>query len=136
MVYLSNTIQQKLTPYNNWITILCAISQHKSTNTILVDNESVSTAVAKGSDHTNTTNDQIRRISLSSSSVLSVSSNKMTLSITGGPSCCYLPMLNQGIETKIEAYSKLIAEYIGIPTGQNLISLRETAANISLLWGL
>ena len=45
-------------------------------------------------------------------------------------------MLNQGIETKIEAYSKLIAEYIGIPTGQNLISLRETATNISLLWGL
>ena len=41
-----------------------------------------------------------------------------------------LPMLDRGVETS-EAFKKLIAEYLGVPLGQNLSLLRRASTNLA-----
>jgi Domain of unknown function (DUF4116) len=45
---------------------------------------------------------------------------------------CHLPMLERGAETSL-AWKKLIAKYVGVPTGSKLRVLRRVAENLALL---
>lgn len=46
---------------------------------------------------------------------------------------CYLHLLDQGTETSLE-YKKLLAEFIGLPSGDQLKQLRQASINLSV-WG-
>jgi hypothetical protein len=48
------------------------------------------------------------------------------------PSCC-LPVLNQGSETSL-AYKKLIADFVGLPCGEELRDLRAVSVHLTR-WG-
>jgi hypothetical protein len=47
---------------------------------------------------------------------------------------CHLPLFNQGKETSLLAYTKIIAEYVDVPTGKELRMLRRAHKNLGF-WG-
>lgn len=60
-----------------------------------------------------------------------VTSILIGISLPADPAHCPLSILNQGVETSI-AYKRRIAEYVGIPMGESLLTYQRALKNFRL----
>lgn len=131
-------VNQHLLPYNNFITILCAISKHSdndnhnnnvNNNNCNVYNQTKNTLMMNQVEHDVPCGLSSPSQQQQENKLLVQQSNNSNISL------CYLSLLDLGKETKIHAYSQLIAQYIGVPIGKPLRLLLQAKDNLKL-WGI